>query len=175
MIRFLFFRFITGPAELGDVPIPRTPPKMFVNTDSEQEELVLVVYKVRVIHFDVQYYATCTSLIPHCQKKKKETFSPQRPLICNSLLSASYLPRQRCGLGTSFTSNGKPHIIEASFPVLMALIEQAELYVGGLESNSQQLNGWCHIDRAQNDWGRGWYCCFPAIGQNASSDAIHST
>ena len=51
---FSVFRFITGPAELGDVPIPRTPPKMFVNTDSEQEELVLVVYKVRVIHFDVQ-------------------------------------------------------------------------------------------------------------------------
>ena len=39
-------RFITGPTELGDVPTPRTPPKMFVNTDSEQEELVLVVYKV---------------------------------------------------------------------------------------------------------------------------------
>ena len=80
---FSVFRFITGPAELGDVPIPRTPPKMFVNTDSEQEELVLVVYKVRVIHFDVQYYATCISLISHCRKKKKkkkkegEKFSPQ--------------------------------------------------------------------------------------------------
>ena len=39
-------RFITGPTDLGDVPTPKTPPKMFVNTDSEQEELVLVVYKV---------------------------------------------------------------------------------------------------------------------------------
>nr|XP_058955694.1 vacuolar fusion protein CCZ1 homolog [Pocillopora verrucosa] len=38
-------RFITGPTELDDVPIPRTPPKIFVNTDSEQEELILVVYK----------------------------------------------------------------------------------------------------------------------------------
>ncbi|KAM7430052.1 vacuolar fusion protein ccz1 [Porites harrisoni] len=38
-------RFITGPTELGDVPTPRTPPKIFVNTDSEQEELILVVYK----------------------------------------------------------------------------------------------------------------------------------
>ena len=70
---FSVFRFITGPAELGDVPIPRTPPKMFVNTDSEQEELVLVVYKVRVILFDVQYYATCTSLISHCKKTKTKT------------------------------------------------------------------------------------------------------
>lgn len=43
---FLIFRFITGPTELGDVPTPRTPPKIFVNTDSEQEELILVVYKV---------------------------------------------------------------------------------------------------------------------------------
>lgn len=43
---FPFFRFITGPTELGDVPTPRTPPKIFVNTDSEQEELILVVYKV---------------------------------------------------------------------------------------------------------------------------------
>ena len=31
---------------MGDVPTPQTPPKMFVNTDTEQEELVLVVYKV---------------------------------------------------------------------------------------------------------------------------------
>ncbi|XP_058955694.2 vacuolar fusion protein CCZ1 homolog [Pocillopora verrucosa] len=38
-------RFITGPTELDDVPIPRPPPKIFVNTDSEQEELILVVYK----------------------------------------------------------------------------------------------------------------------------------
>ncbi|CAH3164779.1 unnamed protein product [Pocillopora meandrina] len=38
-------RFITGPTELDDVPIPRQPPKIFVNTDSEQEELILVVYK----------------------------------------------------------------------------------------------------------------------------------
>ncbi|XP_015763387.1 PREDICTED: vacuolar fusion protein CCZ1 homolog [Acropora digitifera] len=38
-------RFITGPSDLGDVPVPSTPPKMFVNTDSEQEELILVVYK----------------------------------------------------------------------------------------------------------------------------------
>ena len=29
---------------------------MFVNTDSEQEELVLVVYKVRPIKGDVQFY-----------------------------------------------------------------------------------------------------------------------
>ena len=43
---FPIFRFITGPTELGDVPTPRTPPKIFVNTDSEQEELILVVYKV---------------------------------------------------------------------------------------------------------------------------------
>lgn len=43
-------RFITGPTELGDVPTPRTPPKMFVNTDSEQEELVLVVYKVCMVN-----------------------------------------------------------------------------------------------------------------------------
>ena len=75
---FSAFRFITGPAELGDVPIPRTPPKMFVNTDSEQEELVLVVYKVRVIHFDVQYYATCTSLILHCKKKKRKKRFPHK-------------------------------------------------------------------------------------------------
>ena len=45
---FLLCRFITGPAELGDVPTPRSPPKMFVNTDSEQEDLVLVVYKVQL-------------------------------------------------------------------------------------------------------------------------------
>ena len=44
---FSIFRFITGPTELDDVPIPRTPPKIFVNTDSEQEELILVVYKVQ--------------------------------------------------------------------------------------------------------------------------------
>lgn len=44
---FLYFRFITGPTELDDVPIPRPPPKIFVNTDSEQEELILVVYKVQ--------------------------------------------------------------------------------------------------------------------------------
>lgn len=42
----MFIRFITGPSDLGDVPVPSTPPKMFVNTDSEQEELILVVYKV---------------------------------------------------------------------------------------------------------------------------------
>ena len=46
MKHFSYFRFITGPTELGDVPTPRTPPKIFVNTDSEQEELILVVYKV---------------------------------------------------------------------------------------------------------------------------------
>ena len=47
-----FFRFITGPSEIGDVPTPRTPPKMFVYTDTEQEELLLVVYKVtsQIIH-----------------------------------------------------------------------------------------------------------------------------
>ena len=31
---------------MGDVPTPRAPPKVFVNTDSKQEELMLVVYKV---------------------------------------------------------------------------------------------------------------------------------
>jgi len=49
-------RFITGPTELGDVPSPRTPPKMFVNTDTEQEELVLVVYKVWPFKGWVQFY-----------------------------------------------------------------------------------------------------------------------
>ncbi|XP_031567120.1 vacuolar fusion protein CCZ1 homolog [Actinia tenebrosa] len=38
-------RFITGPSELNDIPIPRKPPRIFVNTDIEQEELVLVCYK----------------------------------------------------------------------------------------------------------------------------------
>lgn len=42
----MFIRFITGPSDLGDVPVPSMPPRMFVNTDSEQEELILVVYKV---------------------------------------------------------------------------------------------------------------------------------
>ena len=46
---FSIFRFITGPTELDDVPIPRPPPKIFVNTDSEQEELILVVYKVQIM------------------------------------------------------------------------------------------------------------------------------
>jgi len=50
------YRFITGPTELGDVPTPQTPPKMFVNTDTEQEELVLVVYKVWPIKGGVQFY-----------------------------------------------------------------------------------------------------------------------
>ncbi|KAK3738728.1 hypothetical protein QZH41_018103 [Actinostola sp. cb2023] len=38
-------RFITGPAELKDIPTPRKPPRVFVNTDSEQQELLLVCYK----------------------------------------------------------------------------------------------------------------------------------
>ena len=57
LIVFLYSRFITGPTELGDVPTPRTPPKMFVNTDSEQEELVLVVYKVCPIKDGVHFSA----------------------------------------------------------------------------------------------------------------------
>ncbi|XP_048575967.1 vacuolar fusion protein CCZ1 homolog isoform X2 [Nematostella vectensis] len=38
-------RFVTGPPDLKDIPTPRKPPRIFVNTDTEQEELLLICYK----------------------------------------------------------------------------------------------------------------------------------
>jgi len=61
----LFSRFITGPAELKDIPTPRKPPKVFVNTDNEQQELILVCYKVKDKNFNIvsnQFTMNCIEL-----------------------------------------------------------------------------------------------------------------